>query len=102
MEIYLFMSDKLIFTGTNQNITRWNTNFLPYTFVHQRMITRLKREKNDGILMDGKILHFDRPLCRQENMQKSVCRWRKIGISDLWGVGDILYEDDYILIVNKP
>lgn len=65
-----------------------------------RMITRLKREK-DGILIDGKLLRT------VDNVEKG--RIVEIRLPDeessivpVQGDLDIAYEDQYLLIVNKP
>lgn len=65
-----------------------------------RMITRLKREK-DGILIDGKLLRT------VDNVEKG--RIVEIRLPDeeslivpVEGKLDIIYEDEYLLIVNKP
>ncbi len=65
-----------------------------------RMITRLKREK-DGILMDGKIL-------RTVDFVKSGAEViinlpdENSAIHPVEGTLDIAYEDEHLLIVNKP
>ena len=66
-----------------------------------RMITRLKREK-DGILMDGKILRtIDRVTAGAEiiiNLPDESSSF----IEPIEGSLDIRYEDEHILVVNKP
>ena len=65
-----------------------------------RMITRLKREK-DGILIDGKLLRT------VDNVEKGKTVEIRLpseesSIVAVKGTLDIAYEDDYILVVNKP
>ena len=65
-----------------------------------RMITRLKREK-DGILMDGKIL---RTVDFVEKGKSVIINLpdEESQIVPIEGELDIVYEDKYLLIVNKP
>lgn len=95
------MPNKLTFTVPTEYDGVNALNFLrSYCKLSSRMITRLKREK-DGILMDGKIL---RTIDTVSAGKKVIIRLidEKIGIEPVEGKLDILYEDDYILIVNKP
>ena len=95
------MSDKLIFTVPNEYDGVNAQSFLrSYCGLSSRMITRLKREK-DGILMDGKILRTVDTVTAKKTVKISLPD-EKIGIEPVEGNLDILYEDDYILIVNKP
>lgn len=65
-----------------------------------RMITRLKREK-DGILMGGKIL---RTVDLVEKGKSVIINLpdESSQIVPIKGELDIAYEDEYLLIVNKP
>lgn len=65
-----------------------------------RIITRLKREK-DGILMDGKIL---RTVDFVEKGNRVIINLpdEESQIVPIKGELDIVYEDEYLLIVNKP
>ena len=95
------MPNKLTFTVPTEYDGVNALNFLrSYCKLSSRMITRLKREK-DGILMDGKILRtIDIVSAGKEVIIRLIDE--KIGIEPVEGKLDILYEDDYILIVNKP
>lgn len=95
------MPDKLIFTVPLEYDNVNALSFLrSYCGLSSRMITRLKREK-DGILMDGKILRTIDNVYADKIVKISLPT-EKIGIEPIKGKLDILYEDDYILIVNKP
>lgn len=95
------MSDKLIFTvPTEYNGVNALSFLRSFCGLSSRMITRLKREK-DGILMDGKILRTIDTVSAGKTVEISLPD-EKIGIEPVEGELDILYEDDYILIVNKP
>ena len=95
------MSDKLIFTvPTEYNGVNALSFLRSFCRLSSRMITRLKREKY-GILMDGKILRTIDTVSAGKTVEISLPD-EKIGIEPVEGELDILYEDDYILIVNKP
>ncbi len=64
------------------------------------MITQLKREKN-GILMNGKILRSIDPVEAGAIIVINLPR-EKMQIEPVSGELDILYEDDALLILNKP
>lgn len=71
-----------------------------YCGLSSRMITRLKREK-DGILQDGKILRTVDAVFSGSIVQINMPD-EKINIVPIAGNPDILYEDSYIFIANKP
>lgn len=95
------MPEKLIFTVPKEYDGVNAQNFLrSYCGLSSRMITRLKREK-DGILMGEKILRTIDTVTAGKNVIISLPD-EKIGIEPVKGNIDILFEDDYILILNKP
>lgn len=95
------MPEKLIFTVPKEYDGVNAQNFLrSYCGLSSRMITRLKREK-DGILMGEKILRTIDTVTAGKNVIISLPD-EKIGIEPVKGNLDILFEDDYILILNKP
>ena len=65
-----------------------------------RMITRLKREK-DGILMDGKLLRTVDTVEKGKIVEIRLPE-EESAIVPIKGDPDIAYEDQYLLIVNKP
>lgn len=71
-----------------------------YCRLSARMITQLKREK-DGILMNGKILRtvdfVEKGMTVEINLPGE-----ESFISPTEGTLDIVFEDEHILIVNKP
>ena len=68
------MSDKLIFTvPTEYNGVNALSFLRSFCGLSSRMITRLKREK-DGILMDGKILRYDRYCVGRKNCRNQSAR----------------------------
>lgn len=95
------MAEQLKFTVpieyNNVNALRF---FKEYCGLSSRMITRLKREK-DGILMGGKILRTIDSVHTGDivliNMPDESSQ-----IVPVKGELDIAYEDEHILIVNKP
>ena len=66
-----------------------------------RMITRLKREK-DGILMDGKILRSIDPVTAGAEIIINLPSEVSSFIEPVDGSLDIRFEDEHILVVNKP
>ena len=66
-----------------------------------RMITRLKREK-DGILMDGKILRTIDPVVSGAQIVINLPGEGSSFIEPVEGSLDIRYEDEHVLVVNKP
>lgn len=74
--------------------------FLKDLGLSTRMITQLKREK-DGILMNGKIL---RTIDKVEAGAVITVKLptEKMHIEPVEGSLDIVFEDDHILVVNKP
>lgn len=95
------MSDKLFFTVPPEYNNVNAQSFLrSFCGLSSRMITRLKREK-DGILMDGKILRTIDTVTGGKLVEISLPS-EIMSITPVEGYLDVLYEDDYILIVNKP
>ena len=74
--------------------------FKEYCGLSSRMITRLKREK-DGILMDGKILRTI-DFVHTGNIVLINMPDESSEIIPVKGTLDIAYEDEHLLIVNKP
>lgn len=74
--------------------------FKEYCGLSSRMITRLKREK-DGILMDGKILRTI-DFVHTGNIVLINMPDESSEINPVKGTLDIAYEDEHLLIVNKP
>lgn len=95
------MDNKLIFVvGDDCD----NMNALTFLRGHcglsARMITRLKREKN-GIMMDGRILRTIDSVSAGKTVEINLpCENSQIKATK--GELDIVYEDDNILVVNKP
>lgn len=75
--------------------------FKNHCCLSSRMITRLKREK-DGILRNGKILRTVDILHSGEIIVLSLPEEESPYIEPVEGSLDILYEDAYLLAVNKP
>ena len=95
------MSEKLEFIVPDEYDGKKAIAFLrKHCHLSARMITQLKRKK-DGILMNGKILRtvdFTQAGCRVEiNLPDE-----KSEIVPVEGNLDIVFEDEHILIVNKP
>ncbi len=82
-------------------------NMLAKTFLKNhctlssRMITRLVREK-DGILMNGKLLRTIDNVTAKAEIVVNLPTDTQSQITPIKGELDIRYEDDYLLIVNKP
>lgn len=68
--------------------------------VSARMITRLKREK-DGILREGKIIRTIDILKAGDTVVLNLPE-DKNEIAPIKGELTILYEDDYVIVVDKP
>ena len=81
----------------NANALRF---FKEYCGLSSRMITRLKREK-DGILMDGKILRTVDSVSVGKTVFVNM-PMESSQIIPVKGALDIVYEDEHLLIVNKP
>lgn len=95
------MSEKLIFTVPEEYDNINALSFLKsYCKLSSRMITRLKREKN-GILQDGKILRTIDNVFFGKTVEINLPT-ETIDIEAVKGELDILFEDEYMLIVNKP
>lgn len=95
------MSDKLTFIVPKEYNNANALSFLKnYCNLSSRMITRLKREKN-GILQDGKILRTIDNVIYGKKVEINLPT-ESIDILPVEGKLDVLFEDDYILVVNKP
>lgn len=95
------MADKLIFTVPEEyNNAKAIDFFKGYCNLSSRMITRLKQEK-DGILMDGKILRTIDFVYTGKMVEINMPD-EDSQIVPINGSLDIAYEDEHILIVNKP
>ena len=95
------MSEKLIFTVPKEYDNINALSFLKsYCKLSSRMITRLKRE-NNGILQDGKILRTIDNVFYGKTVEINMPT-ETIDIEPVKGKLDILFEDEYMLIVNKP
>lgn len=95
------MSEKLEFIVSDEYDGKKAIAFLrKHCHLSARMITQLKRKK-DGILMDGKILRtvdFTKAGSKVEiNLPEEESK-----IVPVEGKLDIVFEDEHILIVNKP
>lgn len=95
------MSEKLEFIVSDEYDGKKAIAFLrKHCHLSARMITQLKRKK-DGILMDGKILRtvdFTKAGSKVEiNLPEEESE-----IVPVEGKLDIVFEDEHILIVNKP
>lgn len=66
-----------------------------------RMITRLKREK-EGIMVNGKILRTVDPVFAGQEVVIRLPQEEPSFIEPVPGTLDIVYEDSFLLIVNKP
>ena len=66
-----------------------------------RMITLLKREK-EGILMDGKVLRTIDPVRAGAEITVNLPSEDSSFIEPVEGELDIIYEDAFLLVVNKP
>lgn len=69
--------------------------------ISTRMITRLKREK-DGILMNGKILRTVDFVEAGAEVVINLPEEKSSLIEPIEGKLDIIYEDEFLLAVNKP
>lgn len=72
-----------------------------YCGISTRMITRLKREK-DGILMNGKILRTVDLVEAGAEVVINLPEEEPSFIEPIEGRLDIIYEDEFLLAVNKP
>ena len=66
-----------------------------------RMITQLKREK-EGILMEGEILRTVDPVRAGATVTIRLPAEESLYIAPVAGALDVVYEDAYLLVVNKP
>ena len=66
-----------------------------------RMITSLKRE-NEGIMMNGKILRTIDPVAEGNEVIINLPQDDSEFIEPVEGDLDIVYEDSFLLVVNKP
>ena len=72
-----------------------------YCRLSARMITRLKREK-DGILMNGKFLRTIDPVEAGALVTLKLPSEESEFVTPTEGLPDIVYEDGFLLAVNKP
>lgn len=96
------MSDKQIIFTVPPECDNMNANvFLKkHCKVSARMITRLKREK-DGIIRDGKILRTIDNVFAGDKVILNLPATEN-NIVPVQGELDIAYEDDYVIVINKP
>ena len=95
------MAEKLIFEIPDDCDNMLSLQFLKQRCkLSSRIITRLKREKN-GILMDGKLLRTI-DFVKSGAVLEINLPDEESSILPIEGELDIKYEDDHLLIVNKP
>lgn len=95
------MSEKLEFIVTNEYDGKKAIAFLrKHCNLSARMITQLKRKK-DGILMNGKILRTV-DFTQAGSIVEINLPDEESGIAPVAGNLDIVFEDEHIIIVNKP
>lgn len=95
------MSEKLEFIVPGEYDGKKAITFLrKYCHLSARMITQLKRKK-DGILMNGKILRTV-DFTQAESRVEINLPDEESEIVPVEGNLDIVFEDEHILIVNKP
>ena len=70
--------------------------------LHQsgRKIQKLTRQK--GILLNGKPVFLQRQLTANDNLRVLVLEDASYGVQPEPGTIEILYEDEYLLVLNKP
>lgn len=96
------MPEQLKFTVPKQYDGVCAKRFLrEYCTLSARMITSLKREK-EGILLNGKILRTIDPVFEGQQVIVNLPDEASLYIAPVEGRLDIVYEDSFLLIVNKP
>ena len=96
------MPEQLKFTVPKQYDGVCAKRFLrEYCTLSARMITSLKREK-EGILLNGKILRTIDPVFEGQQVIVNLPDEASLYIAPVEGGLDIVYEDSFLLIVNKP
>lgn len=96
------MPEQLKFTVPKQYDGVCAKRFLKeYCKLSTRMITSLKRE-NEGILINGKILRTIDPVYEGQQVIINLPDEASLYITPVEGPLDIVYEDSFLLIVNKP
>ncbi len=96
------MPEQLKFTVPEQYDGVCAKRFLKeYCTLSTRMITSLKREK-EGILLNGKILRTIDPVFEGQQVIVNLPDEASLYIAPVEGRLDIVYEDSFLLIVNKP
>lgn len=96
------MAEKLVFTVPKAYDGKPAKRFLrEQCALSARMITQLKREK-EGILMNGKILRTIDPVFEGQQVIISLPDEKSLYIEPVVGEVDIVFEDSFLLIVNKP
>ena len=97
-----FMAEVLTFTVPGEFDGKPAKWFLKdHCAISTRMITQLKREK-EGILMDGKILRTVDPVRAGAVVTVNLPSEESLYIEPVSGELDVVFEDEYLLIVNKP
>ena len=95
------MAEKLIFEIPDDCDNMLSLQFLKQRCkLSSRIITRLKREKN-GILMDGELLRTI-DYVKAGSVIEINLPDEESSVLPIEGELDIKYEDNYLLIVNKP
>ena len=95
------MPEKLVFVVPEKfNNVQAKHFFREFCGLSSRMITQLKREK-DGILMNGKILRTIDFVKAGDEVIINLPD-EEMQIVPIKGKLDIVYEDNYLLVVNKP
>ena len=96
------MPEQLIFTVPGQYDGQCAKRFLKeYCTLSTRMITSLKREK-EGIMMNGKILRTIDPVFAGQQVIVNLPDEASEYITPVDGPIDVVYEDRYLMIVDKP
>ena len=96
------MPEQLKFTVPKQYDGVCAKRFLrEYCTLSARMITSLKREK-EGILLNGKILRTIDSVFEGQQVIVNLPDEASLYIAPVEGMLDIVYEDSFLLIVNKP
>lgn len=65
-----------------------------------RKIQKLTRQK--GILLNGKTVYLQKKVKPEDTLRVLIFEDMAYGVHPEPGVIDVLYEDDYLLVINKP
>ena len=96
------MPEQLAFTVPEEYDGQQAKRFLKgFCELSTRMITSLKREK-EGILLNGKILRTVDPVFAGQQVIINLPEEESLYIEPCEGRLDVVFEDAYLLIVNKP